>query len=100
LVASLLTLQRSRIRDPEMRNHFEEATQRVTTVARIHQRLYQDRFDSVAFDKLLDELCEELDRALAGPDGPRVQCDAEDCRLATDKAIPLALVVNELVTNA
>lgn len=101
LVASLFSLQRSRIADSDVRGHFDDATQRVNTVARVHQRLYQDQhLDSVAFDKLLKELCQELHEALGRPGGPGLECSAVDCRLPTDKAIPLALIVNELVTNA
>lgn len=101
LIASLFSLQRSRIRDDEVRHHFEDAMHRVYTVGRVHQRLYQDQqFDSLQFDRLLAELCEELSQALRRGPGPELECRASDLRLATDKAIPLGLIVNELVTNA
>jgi two-component sensor histidine kinase len=101
LVASLFGLQKSRIADPQLRGLFEEAAQRVATIARVHQRLYQDQYvDSVPFDEFLTELCDGLRKALSSGNEPRLQCHASACRLSTDKAIPLALIVNELVTNA
>ncbi len=101
LVASLFGLQRARITDRQVRSLFEDATQRVTTIARVHQRLYQDQHvDSVPFDAFLVELCDDLRLALAAEGGPTLECNVGECRLSTDKAIPLALVVNELVTNA
>lgn len=101
LVASLLGLQRARIKDPEARRQFDEAGQRINTIAKIHQRLYQDEnVDRVSFDKFLQELCDELNSA--GGDGQKatVTCDASPCHLPTEDVIPLALIVNELVTNA
>ena len=101
LVASLFALQRSRIDDPVIRQHFEEASRRVSTVARVHQLLYQDHdVDSVSFDQFLTEMCDELASAMSSENGPRLQYHVSECRLPTDKAVPLALIVNELVFNA
>lgn len=101
LVASLFGLQRASIADRKVRALFEDATQRISTIARVHQRLYQDQHvDSVPFDKFLVDLCDDLRRALASDGAPGLECSVTECRLSTDKAIPLALVVNELVTNA
>ena len=63
LVASLLSLQKSQIKEPEARRQFEEAAQRINTVAHIHQRLYRDEhLDKVALDRVLIHLCEDLNR--------------------------------------
>lgn len=101
LVASLLGLQRARIKDPEARRQFDEAGRRINTVAKIHQRLYRDEdVDRVAFDKFLQELCDELNSAIGDGHKATVICEASSCQLATEDVIPLALIVNELVTNA
>jgi len=44
-------------------------------------------------------LCAELHRS-AAPDGIRLAVEAEPLPLPTDQVVPLAIVVNELVTNA
>jgi two-component sensor histidine kinase len=101
LVASLLGLQRARIKDPEARRQFDEAGRRINTVAKIHQRLYQDEdIDRVAFDKFLHQLCDELNNVASDGGNIRIVCDASACQLPTEDVIPLALIVNELVTNA
>jgi two-component sensor histidine kinase len=101
LVASLLGLQRARIKDPEARRQFDEAGRRINTVAKIHQRLYKDEdVDRVAFDKFLQELCDELNSAVSNDYKTMILCDASSCQLSTEDVIPLALIVNELVTNA
>jgi two-component sensor histidine kinase len=101
LVASLLGLQRARIKDPEARRQFDEAGRRINTVAKIHQRLYRDEnVDRVAFDKFLHELCDELNSIGGSDHKATIVCEASSCHLPTEDVIPLALIVNELVTNA
>jgi PAS domain S-box-containing protein len=98
LVSSLLRLQARRVPDPAARRQLEDATTRISTIAHIHQRLYRDQdFQRINFGAFLSELCADLQ-------GTAPQCSLEvrspDFRVTTDRAIPLALVVNELVTNA
>lgn len=100
LVASLLSLQRNSIRDPEARRQFDEAAGRINTVARIHQRLYRDeRLDRVGLHLFIFELCQELDQ-LNPLRNIRIECEADECYLPTERVIPVALILNELVVNA
>ena len=100
LVASLLSMQRSQIRDPETRRHFEDAAQRIATVASVHQRLYRDeRIDRVALDQFLEELCADL-VAVAPARNIEIKCSADPCALPTERIIPVAIIVNELILNA
>ena len=100
LVASLLNMQRSQIKDPATRRQFEDAAQRIATVAKVHQRLYRDeRIDQVALDQLLDELCADLEAVGSGRN-IHIKCTAEPCTLPTERIIPVAIIVNELILNA
>jgi len=100
LVASLLSMQRSQIRDPETRRHFEDAAQRIATVARVHQRLYRDEhIDRVALDEFLEELCADL-LAVAPAGKIDMKCSADPCTLSTERIIPVAIIINELILNA
>ena len=101
LVASLFGLQRGNIRDKEARRQFDEAGRRINTVAQIHQRLYQDEnVDHVALDKFLREMCIDLGTLFGDDNRIVVHCDASPCHLPTQEVIPVALIANELVTNA
>ena len=107
LVSSLLTLQASRAPDPRLRAALGEARTRIGVVARLHQRLYQTgthgRVELVGF---LRELCSDAAAALGAEHGGRVGLafeppeEARDLLLPIDRAVPLALVVSELLTNA
>ena len=100
LVASLLSLQRAQIDDPQTRSHFEDAARRINAVAQVHQRLYRDeRPDQVAFNTFLKELCDDLART-GKQQGIQIVCEAQPCLLANDRLIPLAIVLNELIANA
>jgi two-component sensor histidine kinase len=100
LVASLLNLQRSRITDPEAKRQFEDAVRRVSAVAHVHQRLYSDEhLDKVALDRFMADLCRDLNQ-MAPAGTVKVECTVDPCVLPTDRVIPLALIVNELVANA
>jgi two-component sensor histidine kinase len=98
LVSSLLRLQARRIPDLAARHQLEDATTRISTIAHIHQRLYRDQeIKTINFGAFLSELCADLQ-------GSAVHCSLEvsapNFQVTTDRAIPLALVINELVTNA
>jgi len=99
LVSSLLTLQALSSKEPDMRRQFQEACGRIGTIAQVHQRLYQsETYSEIAFGAYLRDLCRELGGAAAA--GRTIAVDADDLDLPADTVIPLALVVNELVSNA
>lgn len=102
LVSSVLALQRNQLEDEAARAQFAEAASRVRTVARVHERLYRaESIETVEISRYLEELCEELETSLATEAAPRrIRVEADRRELATDAVIPLALIVNELVTNA
>ncbi|HYD30774.1 MAG TPA: histidine kinase dimerization/phosphoacceptor domain -containing protein [Azospirillaceae bacterium] len=102
MISSLLTLQSGTVAESDARRHLTEACNRVTTVAQIHQRLYESaRFETVEFSGFLHGLCADLASSLVtGPEGSAIAVTADDADLPIDEAIPLALIANELVTNA
>ena len=101
LVSSLLRLESRQIADPVTRRHFDEACARVATVARVHERLYKtDKVGVVEFGQFLRDLCADLSHSAMIEQGHHIDVHADTRELPTDKVIPLALIVNELVTNA
>jgi len=101
LVSSLLRLESRQIADPVTRRHFDEACARVATIARVHERLYQtDKVGVVEFGQFLRDLCADLSHSAMIEQGHHIEVQADTRELPTDRVIPLALIVNELVTNA
>ncbi|MFL5333156.1 MAG: sensor histidine kinase [Geminicoccaceae bacterium] len=99
LVISMLHLQASSVADEGVRRQLQEASGRIAAVARAHQRLHQGgearRLELGAY---LAELCGDLG-ASVGACTILPELEAR-VHVATDQAIPLALIVTELVTNA
>jgi two-component sensor histidine kinase len=97
LVASLLTLQAAS--DPRLKQRLQEASSRIMAIGRAHDRLYRSpQIAHINLGDYLGEICGDL-KEVAG------QCEisydgADHVLVSTDRAIALALVVTELVTNA
>ena len=103
LVLSMLSLQGHRFKEPETRELFTKAISRVTAIAAIHERLYQDADPlTVEMHTYLTGLCAELVRASGMEDNAQasLQIEVEELRLPTEHGVAVALVVNELVMNA
>jgi two-component sensor histidine kinase len=99
LVASMLHLQASAAEGEETRQQLHEASSRISAIARAHQRLYRsNQVSTVDLAAYLVDVCDDLN--LTNTDCTVEVQVPEPIEIATDRAIPLALVVNELVTNA
>lgn len=102
LVSSMLALQVRQLEDPDARSQLAEAQARVWTVARIHERLYRtDQIETVEFGQYLRELCADIAESLQlGETQRRIVIEATPAEMRIDQAVYLALIANELVTNA
>lgn len=98
IVGSLMHLQSRTTESAEVKRHLREASNRIAAIARAHQRLYQtDEFSTLDLAAYLTEVCTDLIQALPGT---AVELEAsEHVVVSTDKAILVALLINELVTN-
>lgn len=97
-VVGLLRVQSRSAQSPEVRSALEDASLRVDTIAQVHDHLW--RSSHVGFVDLLDfmnELCKKLRGTLRGH---QLECHADPMLISADHAIPLGLLINELVTNA
>ncbi|MGR3365550.1 MAG: sensor histidine kinase [Maritimibacter harenae] len=101
LVASILHTDARRAGEGEVRDRLEGAAARVQAVTSVHEMLYRsNEVTTVAFGAYLRQLCDYLAAGDAGTAGVEIQCEPVEVQLPTDKAIPLALIVNELAANA
>jgi two-component sensor histidine kinase len=99
IVASMLKLQANEVNDAALTLHLEEAAHRVAAVAKAHERIHQgngpDRLELGAY---LRDLCQDLNEAVPGC---RIKVAVESgITVSTDRAVPIALMANELITNA
>ena len=102
IVSSLLNLQFERVKEPGLRAMVMESQHRIHAMALVHEQLYRSetlmRLDTRVF---VDSLVWSLVRSYATP-SQQVDAvvDADPTPLDLDVAIPIALVINELVSNS
>jgi two-component sensor histidine kinase len=99
IVSSVLTLQaRANADDENLQRHLQEASSRVSTIARAHEQLYKTNdVEHIEIGTYIKDVCANLPTNVE----TSIVVDAPvEVKLSTDRAISLALVVVELVTNA
>ena len=102
MVVSLLAMQSRSEPHAEAATQLKTAANRVATIAGIHRRLHSlDGEKTVAIRAFLDELCREYGSMLALDErGQSIVVEGCEAWLPAATAIPLSLIVNELITNA
>jgi two-component system, sensor histidine kinase PdtaS len=97
-VVGLLRLQSRNARSEDVQNALKDAAARITTIAQVHDHLW--RSNQIGFVDIADfagELCHKLQETSPGHS---LSCKFGHLMISADKAIPLGLLINELVTNA
>jgi two-component sensor histidine kinase len=97
-VVGLLRVQARSAQSQDVKNALGDASLRVSTIAEVHDHLW--RSSHVGFVELADFMT-ELCKKLRGNTGKHtLHCYSDPMLLSADHAIPLGLLINELVTNA
>jgi len=97
-VVGLLRVQARSAQSEEVQNALKDAASRVTTIAQVHDHLWRStRIGYVDIADFAGELCGKLEETAHGH---KVSCNFGNLMVSADKAIPLGLLINELVTNA
>lgn len=100
IVSSLLELQTKGIEDEKALMLANEGKNRVKSMALIHQKLYQNEDGLIDFNEYTHLLVKELTSLYASNIKVETNIEAENMRFDVDTAIPLGLIINELITNA
>ncbi|PTM44919.1 two-component sensor histidine kinase [Sphingomonas aerolata] len=98
LVSAMLNLQMQEDDDPRITRLLGDAQARITAIAQTHDQLWRgEQVGIVALDDLVCGIATGL-----AEQAPlhRIDCDIDAIRISADTAIPLGLLVTELVTNA
>lgn len=101
VVASLLRLGRSYVKDPAALSVFNDSVARVHSIALIHERLYQTKnLDRIEMAGYLQGLVSEITRAHSTTHHVATQVLVDRLFFDLDRCVPIGLIVNELVANA
>ncbi len=101
VITSLISLQARASKHPDMQDVFDELQSRVRAVAALHEGLYSSPdLGNILFGAYMEQLLQEL-LAFHAVDPRRVSLDvaAADVVISIEQALPLGLILNELITN-
>ena len=100
VVSSLLSLQSNTVDNAQTRKLLRESQDRIHAMALVHERLYRSNdFAGIDVKGYLSDLVEHL-RTSYRTERLGVTVDCDQVFVSLDTAIPLGLIVSELVTNA
>lgn len=102
IVASLLNLQADQIETvAQARNALQISQNRVHSMSVVHENLYQSEdLSHIDFSIYLRNIAEELVSLYQSVTPITLNIEAEDIYLGINQAVPLGLMLNELITNA
>ncbi len=101
VIASLLRLQANSFPDSTLADALRESQNRVESMALVHEQLYQSKdLRHVDLASQVEVLASNLFHIYGDPARIKLTVEVEHIQLGVDRAIPVSLILNELVSNA
>ena len=100
IAASILSLQGRAQASPEARAALDTAQKRLLVMAELQRHLQSVTDGHINIPEFLEELCGYVRKSIVGIKALDIRVESEPLFLPSDRAVPLGLIVNELVTNA
>lgn len=100
IVVSLLRIQQAELDSDELRIQFQEAVNRIMTIASIHQKLYQsNELSSIQFNEYIQSLLDDF-KELFEHRSVSIEYQSNVETIDLKSIVPLGLILNELITNS
>jgi two-component system, sensor histidine kinase PdtaS len=100
-ISSLLSLQAEQVDNDELREIMFESQNRVQSMGIIHQNLYQgENLAAIEMKNYFENLGGYIIDSFNASKRVSLDCTMELMELDVDRAIPIGLIVNELMTNS
>ena len=101
IVSSYFSLQAREAGPGELADHLIEAQARLTAVALLHRRLFRtEQAQSLDIGEYLEELVADLRKALGARWDAHIKTSLAGSLVPTNMAVPIGLVMTELLINA
>ena len=100
-ISSLLALQTAQIENEELQDIMIESQNRVQSMGMIHQNLYQgENLAAIEMKNYFKNLGSYIIDSFDASDRISLDVNMDSLELDVDRAIPIGLIVNELITNS
>jgi PAS domain S-box-containing protein len=102
VISSFLKLQAEALGDPKVEALAQNVSSRIHAMSLVYEKLYRSKnLSRINAREYIEELVPLIEAYGSAPDGKvRVAVDAEDIDFLIDSAVPLGLVISEIVGNA
>jgi two-component sensor histidine kinase/TolA-binding protein len=101
-LAGLLSFQQRKLGDEVAREIIQESKNRVAVITLLHESFYSKKITegtTILFNEYLNRMIQNL-VIVFGKQQIELMIELESIYLDTDKALPLGLIANEIITNA
>jgi len=101
IVSGMMLLQAFDEKNEEVERRLQDSILRIKTMATIHELLYESNsYSQVDFTQMIEKLIMEISFALQGKKEIEIEMIKNPLHLNINQAIPCALMINEILTNA
>jgi len=101
VISGLLELQAKNLIDDTAKEALREGRDRVRSIALIHQNLYQfENLSSIELRRFVNDLCRQVEGVYKKKDEITMNIGVPVLYLDIDSAVPLGLIMNELLSNS
>jgi two-component sensor histidine kinase/PAS domain-containing protein len=102
VISSLMSLQAATITDENLLNALSDTQNRIQAMALVHEKLYRTgKFSSLDIKEYAEDLLNAIIRAHPATMGHvRTETDLDNLSVSIDAALPIGLIINELVSNS
>lgn len=101
MITSLLSMQQRRLKTEAEKEALALTKNRVKSIALIHEHLYRhDGFSRINIKAYANDLIEILVQSLHKGSKVKTEIDIQELKVTIETAIPVGLVLNELITNS
>jgi PAS domain S-box-containing protein len=102
VISSLLNMEYSKLTDEQSRKVFTDARSRIQTMSRIYEQLYQSpELDKIDLRRYIERFARSIYEAYVLDNvNITLKTGIEDIKLDLKRAVPVGLILNELMSNA
>ncbi|MCF7928675.1 MAG: PAS domain S-box protein [Spirochaetales bacterium] len=102
IMSSLLNLESEQIENEEYKSHFTDSQMQIQSIAMIHEHLYRsETLETINIFEYIESLCTSLFQTYrVNPEQVKLELDIEPLDIEISVAMPVALLLNELISNS
>lgn len=101
VISSMFSLQINYVNDPRAKEVFRESQERLRSMALIHEGFYKSgKFGTINLQDYVGALVASLRHTMGRSSQVKIELDLPSVELSLDGAVPLGLIVNELLSNS